>query len=192
MPTSRLTQSLTQAGHRVVTITYPETPFTIPSLASSVVAPTITRHCPEVDRKRHIIAYGMSLFVLQQYVQDFQALNIGYAVLVNTIDVGLRYQKETIQNHPFFLAATEPTLDAAVDVTEVLPIPYGLIWGGPSMKARPLPSNLIGRSKHTTLAKAATDDVLLPAPGEFLLQNQDAIHQAAFFLAHGRFDKGED
>ncbi|WP_390617390.1 esterase/lipase family protein [Maricurvus nonylphenolicus] len=197
-----MAQHLVQAGYAVANINYPSRDHTIAELAPMAINEGIER-CNQQDAHRiHFVTHSLGGILVRQYLASsaWPANNpeLGRVVMLGPPNQGSEIV-DNLKDIPGYELWNGPAgnqlgTDANSIPRQLGPVNFelGVIAGTDTMNpllSQYLPGPNDGKvSVISTKVEGMTDFISLPTTHTFMMNNDEVISQATFFLMNGRFD----
>ncbi|MFT5447302.1 MAG: triacylglycerol lipase [Gammaproteobacteria bacterium] len=204
---SAVQQALEDNGRRVVNIDYPSAGHGVVELAGwlhdALLERGITRGNRETDDSgTDFVTHSLGGIVVRAMHAQFPQVTIRRVAMLSPPNQGSEVVDKLghwLFSRALFRAVTGPAglqlgtaADSVPNMLGAVGFETGVVAGNVSLN--PLYSWLIPGEDDGTVAvrrmrvKGMSDFITVRASHTFIMHNGDAIHQACYFLAHGRFD----
>jgi pimeloyl-ACP methyl ester carboxylesterase len=198
---SRLAEAAETAGYRVANIDYPSRQYPIEELAPRSVEQGVEQCRARGDGPIHFITHSMGGILVRYYLRYFELPAIGRVVMLSPPNRGSEVADELADwklyqwiNGP---AGQQLVTDPDGLIARLGPVdfPLGIITGNRHAFYDDWLADLIPGDNDGKVAVARAsisgmrDFLVMPYSHSFIMQEPEAIRQALYFLAHGRFDR---
>lgn len=187
-------EMLSDAGYRGVALEYPENIKSAANMVKYFVDERVKKTCNNPLSPIHFITFGMSGAILNQYIYDFEPVNIGNVVFIDPLPQHSALMNPTLRNHPVYIDYFKRKKRNAyqevmmADIRQPLQTPYGVI----TIERSTLKKEKNKRSIKQGVISVSKNEIKMAGrlldPG----RNQSVIDHTLYFLKHGEFDAEEE
>ena len=201
---SNLAEAAEAAGSRVANIDYPSRSYPIEELAPRGVRQGLAQCRANGTGPIHFITHSMGGILVRYYLRFIALPNIGRVVMLSPPNRGSEVADELADWH-LYQWINGPagqqlvtTPDGLVAQLGPVDFPLGVITGNrhafyDTWLAELIPGENDGKvSVARAQVSGMSDFLVLPYSHSFIMQEPEAIRQALYFLAHGRFDRTQE
>jgi len=201
---NELAEAAAAAGYRVANIDYPSRSHPIEALAPRAVRQGLAQCHAGGTGPTHFITHSMGGILVRYYLRFFELPDIGRVVMLSPPNRGSEVADE-LANWQLYQWINGPagqqlvtTPDGLIAQLGPVDFPLGVITGNrhafyDTWLAELIPGENDGKvSVARAQVSGMRDFLVLPYSHSFIMQEPEAIRQALYFLAHGRFDRTQE